>query len=243
MKAVALLMCLLGSSLAAPAPDSGSNEQAINSHTNTALQLMELYRMLGQMRQQGFGAVPTDAQLPAAPVAPAAPAPVDTQPQASPQAPQQGFFFNPALFAPPGDGSDEEGAPQYRGFYPPYGYRPAQPAAPLNSDEAEGAEEAEAAEGAEAAEAGAEPEPAGTASPVDAAVANEILPIDVAVDVPVEPAPEVNAAAPAAVDPALIPEAPVVAVEIDTTLVGPDVTAGAGEVLVAEAPDAAQPVQ
>ncbi|KAK7161451.1 hypothetical protein R3I94_004209 [Phoxinus phoxinus] len=229
MKAVALLMCLLGSSLAAPAPDSGSNEQAIISNANTALQLMELYRMLGQMRQQGFGAVPTDAQLPAAPVAPAAPAPVDTQPQVSPQAPQQGFFFNPALFAPPGDGSDEEEAPQHRGFYP---------AAPLNSDEAEAAEEAEA----EAAEAGAEPEPAGTASPVDATLANEILPVDVAVDVPVEPAPEVITAA-AAVDPALIPEAPAVAVEIDTTLVGPDVAAGAGQVLVAEAPDAAQPVQ
>lgn len=133
--------------------------------------------------------------------------------------------------------------PQFRGFYPPYGYQPAQPAAPLNSDEAEGAEEAEAEEGAEAAEAGAEPEPAGTASPVDAAAANEILPIDVAVDVPVEPAPEVIAAAAAAVDPALIPEAPAVAVEIDPSLVGPDVAAGAEQVLVAEAPDAALLVQ
>ncbi|KAK9981281.1 hypothetical protein ABG768_000834 [Culter alburnus] len=236
MKAVALLMCLLGSSLAAPAPDSGSNEQAINSHANTALQLMELYRMLGQLRQQGFGVVPTGAQLPAVPAAPAAPVPVDTQPQVSPQGPQQGFFFNPALFAPRGDGSDEEEAPQFRGFYPPYGYQPAQPAAPLNSDEAEGAEEAEAEEGTE-------PEPTGTASPVDAAAVNEILPIDVAVDVPVEPSPEVIAAAAAAVDPALIPEAPAVAVEIDTTLVGPDVAAGAEQVLVAEAPDAALPVQ
>ncbi|XP_039504432.1 enamelin [Pimephales promelas] len=240
MKAVALLMCLLGSSLAAPAPDSSSNEQ-VASHANTAVQLMELYRLIAQMRQQGFGAAPNDAQLPAAPVAPAAPAPVDTQPQVSPQAPQQGFFFNPALFAPQGDGSDEEGAPQFRGFYPPYGYQPAQPAAPLNSDEAEGAEEAEAAEGAEAAEAGAEPEPAGTALPVDAAVANEILPIDVPVDVPVEPLPEVIATA--AVDPAIIPEALAVGVEIDTTLVGPDVADGAGQVLVAEAPYAAQPMQ
>ncbi|XP_051761616.1 enamelin [Ctenopharyngodon idella] len=241
MKAVALFMCLLGSSLAAPALDSGSNEQAINSHANTALQLMEFYRILGQLRQQGFGVVPTGAQLPAVPVAPAAPAapaPVDTQPQVSPQAPQQGFFFNPALFAPRGDGSDEEGAPQFRGFYPPYGYQPGQPAAPLNSDEAEGAEEAEAEEGTE----GTEPEPTGTASPVDAAAVNEILPVDVAVDVPVEPSPEVITAA-AAVDPALIPEAPAAAVEIDTTLVGPDVAAGAEQVLVAEAPDAALPVQ
>lgn len=126
--------------------------------------------------------------------------------------------------------------PQFRGFYPPYGYQPAQPAAPLNSDEAEGAEEAEAEEGTE-------PEPTGTASPVDAAAVNEILPIDVAVDVPVEPSPEVIAAAAAAVDPALLPEAPAVAVEIDTTLVGPDVAAGAEQVLVAEAPDAALPVQ
>ncbi|KAK2909120.1 hypothetical protein Q8A67_004957 [Cirrhinus molitorella] len=243
MKAVVFLMCLLGSSLAAPAPDSGSNEQAIIGHANTALQLMELYRMLGHLRQQGFGAVPTGAQLPAAPVAPAAPAPVDTQPQVSPQAPQQGFFFNPALFAPVGDGSDEEGAPQFRGFYPPHGYHPAQPAAPLNSDEAEGAEEAEAAE---AAEAGAEPEPAGTAATVDATAAtvdataaNEILPVDVAVDVPVEPATEVIGAA----VPSLVPEVPAVAVEIDATLVGPDAGAGAEQVLVADAPDAALPVQ
>ncbi|KTF80265.1 hypothetical protein cypCar_00011006 [Cyprinus carpio] len=92
MKAVAFLMCLLGSSIAAPAPDSDSNEQAIISHANTALQLMELYRMFGHLRQQGFGAVPIGAQLPA-------------QPQVSPQAPQQGIFFNPT-----GDESDEEGA-------------------------------------------------------------------------------------------------------------------------------------
>ncbi|XP_050984811.1 enamelin isoform X2 [Labeo rohita] len=257
MKAVAFLMCLLGSSLAAPAPDSGSNE-AIIGHANTALQLMELYRMLGHLQQQGFGAVPTGAQVPAvpavpaAPAAPAAPAPVNTQPQVSPQVPQQGFFFNPALFAPNGDGSDEEGAPQFRGFYPPYGYQPAQPAAPLNSDEAEGAEEAEAAEAAEVA---AEPEPAGTAATVDATAANvdataaneippvdvvvEIPPVDAVVDVPVEPATEVIAAA----VPSLVPEVPAVAVEIDTTLVGPDTGAGAEQVLVAEAPDAALPVQ
>ncbi|XP_016310638.1 predicted GPI-anchored protein 58 [Sinocyclocheilus anshuiensis] len=232
MKVLAFLMCLLGSSLAAPAPDSGSNEQAIIGHANTALQLMELYRMLGHLQQQGFGAVPTGAQLPAAPAAPVAPAPADAQPQVSPQAPQQGFFFNPALFAPTGDGSDEEGAPQFRGFYPPYGYQPAQPAALLNSDEAEVAEEAE---GAEAAEAGAEPEPAGTAATVDATAVNEIAPMDVAIEVPVEPVI-------AAVVPSLIPEVPAVAVEIDTTLVGPD-AAGAEQVLVADAPDAALPVQ
>ncbi|XP_073699382.1 enamelin [Garra rufa] len=240
MKAVAFLMCLLGSSLAAPAHDSGSNEQAIIGHANTALQLMELYRMLGHLQQQGFGAVRTGAHVPAAPVAPAAPAPVDTQAQVSPQVPQQGFFFNPAHFAPTGDGSDEEEAPQYRGFYPPHGYQPAQPAAPLNSDEAEGAEEAEAAE---AAEAVAEPEPAGTTATVDVTVANEILPVDVdvavAVDVPVEPATEVIGAA----VPSLVPELPAVAVEIDTTLVGPDAGAGADQVLVADAPDAALPVQ
>ncbi|XP_016088822.1 enamelin [Sinocyclocheilus grahami] len=233
MKVLAFLMCLLGSSLAAPAPDSGSNEQAIIGHANTALQLMELYRMLGHLQQQGFGAVPTGAQLPAAP---AEPAPADAQPQVSPQAPQQGFFFNPALFAPTGDGSDEEGVPQFRGFYPPYGYQPAQPAAPLNSDEAEVAEEAEGAEAAEAAEAGAEPEPAGTAATVDATAVNEIAPVDVAIEAPVEPVI-------AAVVPSLIPEVPAVAVEIDTALVGPDAAAGAEQVLVADAPDAALPVQ
>ncbi|XP_051560020.1 uncharacterized protein LOC127444602 [Myxocyprinus asiaticus] len=241
MKAFAFLMCLLGSSLAAPAPDSGSNEEGIIRHANTALQLMELYRMLGQLRQQGFGAVASPAQQPAVPAAPAAP--VDAQPQVSPQGLEQGLFFNPALFAPRGDGSDEEGAPQFRGFYPPYGNQPAQPAAPLNSDEAEGAEEAEAAKGAEAgAEAG--PEPTGGAPAIDAGIANEILPVDVAVDVPpmdiaaaVDLAPDVIAAT-AAVDPALIPQGPSVTVEIDTIMVGPEVAAGAEQVLVAEAPGA-----
>ncbi|XP_051993833.1 uncharacterized protein LOC127651839 [Xyrauchen texanus] len=247
MKAFAFLMCLLGSSLAAPAPDSGSNEEGIISHANTALQLMELYRMVGQLRQQGFGAVASPAQQPAAPAAPAAP--VDTQPQVSPQETEQGLFFNPALFAPRRDGSDEEGAPQFRGFYPPYGYQPAQPAAPLNSDEAEGAEEAEAAKGAEGiegVEAGAQagPEPTGGAPAIDAGVANEISPVDIAVDVPavdvaaaVDLVPDVIAAT-AAVDPALIPQGPSVAVEIDTTMVGPEVTTGAEQVLEAEAPGA-----
>ncbi|XP_059409276.1 uncharacterized protein LOC132143143 isoform X3 [Carassius carassius] len=215
MKALAFLMCLLGSSIAAPAPDSGSSEQAINGHANTALQLMELYRMFGHLQQQA---------------APAAPAPVNAQSQVSPQAPQQGYFLNPALFAPRGDESDEEGAPQFRGFYPPYGSQPAQPAAPLNSDEAEGAEEAEVVE------AGAEPEPAGTAATVDVTAVNEIAPVDVAIEVTAEP---VIAAA----VPSLIPEVPAVAVEIDTTLVGPDATAGAEQVLVADAPDAALLVQ
>ncbi|XP_059409277.1 uncharacterized protein LOC132143143 isoform X4 [Carassius carassius] len=214
MKALAFLMCLLGSSIAAPAPDSGSSE-AINGHANTALQLMELYRMFGHLQQQA---------------APAAPAPVNAQSQVSPQAPQQGYFLNPALFAPRGDESDEEGAPQFRGFYPPYGSQPAQPAAPLNSDEAEGAEEAEVVE------AGAEPEPAGTAATVDVTAVNEIAPVDVAIEVTAEP---VIAAA----VPSLIPEVPAVAVEIDTTLVGPDATAGAEQVLVADAPDAALLVQ
>ncbi|XP_042615731.1 uncharacterized protein LOC109095750 isoform X2 [Cyprinus carpio] len=223
MKAVAFLMCLLGSSIAAPAPDSDSNEQAIISHANTALQLMELYRMFGHLRQQGFGAVPVGAQLPAALSAPAAPAPVHAQPQVSPQAPQQGIFFNPT-----GDESDEEGAPQFRGFYPPYGYQPAQRAAPLNSDEAEGAEAG--------AEAGAEPEPAGAAAVATAA--NEIAPVDIAVDVTVEPATEVIASA----VPFLIPEVPAVAVDTDTTLVGPDATAGADQVLVADENAAALPV-
>ncbi|XP_051559190.1 enamelin [Myxocyprinus asiaticus] len=243
MKAFAFLMCLLGSSLAAPAPDSGSNEEGITGHANTALQLMELYRMLGQLQQQGFGAVASPAQQPAAP---AAPAPVDAQPQVLPQRPEQHFFFNPALLAQRGDGSDEEGAPQFRGFYPPYGYQPAQPAAPLNSDEAEGGEEAAVPEGAEAtegAEAGAEaaPEPTGGAPAVDAGVANEILPVNVAMDIPVtavDPAPDIIATAAATVDPALIPQEPSVTVEIDTTMVGPEVATGGEQVLVAEAPGA-----
>lgn len=94
----------------------------------------------------------------------------------------------------------------------------------MNSDEAEGAE------------AGAEPEPAGAAAVATAA--NEIAPVDVAVDVTVEPATEVIASA----VPFLIPEVPAVAVDTDTTLVGPDATAGADQVLVADANAAALPV-
>ncbi|TRY82920.1 hypothetical protein DNTS_027919 [Danionella cerebrum] len=226
MKVVAFLLCLLSSSLAAPAPDSGSNEQAIANHANTALQLMELYRALGQLRQQGFGVVP-GAQLPAQ-VAPAA---IDAQPEVSPQAPQQALVLSPAVVAPTGDDSDEEGAP-------------AQAAAPLNSDEAEEAEEAEGgeeAEGAEAALAGPEAEPAGIPPAVDAP----------AVDAPAVDAPVINEAAPvadtapapeaiatdagAAVEPVLNPEAPVAA-EVNPAPVEADIGAGADQVLVAEAP-------
>ncbi len=60
--------------------------------------------------------------------------------------------------------------------------------------------------------------------------------MDVAVEVPVE-------TVIAAVVPSLIPEVPAVAVEIDTTLVGPDAAAGAEQVLVVDAPDAALPVE
>ncbi len=47
----------------------------------------------------------------------------------------------------------------------------------------------------------------------------------------------------ASVVPSLIPEVPAVAVEIDTTLAGPDAAAGAEQVLVVDALDTALPVQ
>ncbi|KAA0722097.1 hypothetical protein E1301_Tti009155 [Triplophysa tibetana] len=54
MKIFVFLMCVFGSSLAAPALDSGSNEQAAVNNANTALHLMELYRMIGKLQQQEF---------------------------------------------------------------------------------------------------------------------------------------------------------------------------------------------
>ncbi|KAL7855561.1 hypothetical protein AOLI_G00191650 [Acnodon oligacanthus] len=220
MKAVVFLMCFVGYTAAAPAPESGSQEQQIAAHAHTALQLMELYRLYGHLQHQ-----------------------VQAQPA---QAPQPGFLVNHPALHPREDDSDEEAQPQHVGaFYPPYGYPavpgapavPAAPATPPNSDEAEEAEGAEAAEaeGAEAAEAEAEPvseapvtdlAPAATA--VDPVVVDPPVEVEVGIEVPIAadiPATDVlnaAAAAAAAVDPALVPQGAPVAVEIDATFVEPD---------------------
>lgn len=201
MQAILVMMSLLGCSMAAPAPESSSNEQ-MAAHANTAVQLMELYRMLGQ---QGFGGVPATGA-----VAPAEPPMLNTAPQA------------PFLFSQPAAplNSDEEGVVPQVAFG-------AAPAAPINSDEAEGAEEegaeAEAGPETEAGAEGAEPaaEPAAEpvaepAAPDAAAVAVEVAPetpvmeVDIAA-VPADPAGEAPAGPMVEVDVAAGP----VAVEVD----------------------------
>ncbi|XP_076871533.1 enamelin isoform X2 [Brachyhypopomus gauderio] len=53
MQTVVILMCVLGYSLTAPAPEQGSNEQRA-AHAHTALQLMELHWMKNHLQQQGL---------------------------------------------------------------------------------------------------------------------------------------------------------------------------------------------
>ncbi|XP_062333368.1 enamelin [Osmerus eperlanus] len=224
MKPVVFLMCLLGSTFAAPAPESGSNEQ-VAAHANMALRMMEFYRMYGSLQQQGVGAAGNPA-FPAVPGNAAA-------------APPPSFFMPPPMPA----GSDEEGAPQYAyGYGLPAG---AAPAAPLNSDEvgedAAGAE-AEAAE-AEAEPAAAEAEPAAEAAVPEAAAPVDVVPalpevsMDIAVAVPAgadigaavdaatADAVDFAAAAAASFDPALVPQGSPIAVDIDTTVLAVDTPA------------------
>ncbi|XP_064781931.1 enamelin isoform X2 [Oncorhynchus masou masou] len=168
MISVVLLMCLLGFSLAAPTPDSGSDEVA--AHANEALRWMELYRMYGSLGQLAAPAQPPMLNAPAA--APAAPA----------QDPK--FFYPP----PPMNSDEEAPVPRYGGYgrYYPYPGQaaPAAQAVPLNSDEVGEDEAATEAEAEPAVDPAAE-EPAvvDTAAPVDPAAA---APVDPAVDVPID---------------------------------------------------------
>ncbi|KAK6325036.1 hypothetical protein J4Q44_G00043780 [Coregonus suidteri] len=200
MISVVLLMCLLGYSLAAPAPDSGSDEQ-VAAHANEALRWMELYRMYGSLGQQAAPVQPSMLNGPAA--APAAPA----------QAPN--FFYPP----PPPMNSDEEApAPRYGfygGYYPyPGQAAPAAPAVPLNSDEV----------GEDAVAAEAEAEPAVDHAAEEPAVVDSAAPVDPAAAAPVDPAVEesIDVVIPAAVDiPATIDTVASDVIVVDPALITP----------------------
>ncbi|XP_023189197.1 induced stolen tip protein TUB8-like isoform X1 [Xiphophorus maculatus] len=187
MKQVLILLCLLVSTFAAPAPGSESSEQAA-AHANEALRLMEMYRLY---QQQGLAnpflrAADTPAN------SAVAPAVVAFQAQLAP--------------APAEDVSDEE---TEDGNSAPRIAVPGAPGAPLNSDEEEEAEETEVAEveptvvdtapadptAAPAADpaAAAEPEVVDIppdVAPVDGVVVAvppvDIVPVDTAAEVPVD---------------------------------------------------------
>ncbi|KAM4751218.1 enamelin [Anableps anableps] len=196
MKQILILMCLLVSTFAAPAPGSESSE--IAAHANEALRLMEMYRLYQQQGLRNPFLAAADA--PANSVG--TPAVVAVQAQLAP--------------IPAEDVSDEENED---GNPAPRFAVPGAPAAPLNSDEEEEAEEAEAAEveptvvdiapadptAAPAADpAAAEPEvvviPADVA-PVDGVVVIvppvDIVPVDTATEVSVDVAAPVAADIPA----------------------------------------------
>ncbi|XP_030599842.1 enamelin [Archocentrus centrarchus] len=177
MKQLVFFMCLLVSTLAAPAPASESTEVAV--HANEALRWMELYRLY---QQQGIVQNP---------FLPSAHASVDAAPPQSADVP-------PPAPIPVGDASEDETEdvnPATKTGSP----------APLNSDEVEEAEEVEAAEAdpavVEAAEPSANPDVPVDAAPVDAATV-DVPPVDV---VPVDsalaaPGVAVDPAAPAKAD-------------------------------------------
>ncbi|XP_014051040.1 tropomyosin-1, isoforms 33/34 isoform X2 [Salmo salar] len=204
MISVVLLMCLLGFSLAAPTPDSGSDEVA--AHANEALRWMELYRMYGSLGQLAAPAQPPMLNAPAA--APAAPA----------QDPK--FFYPP----PPMNSDEEAPVPHYGGYVRYYPYpgqaAPAAPVLPLNSDEV-GEDEAAAEAEAEPAVDHAAEEPAvvDTATPVDPAAA---APVDPAVDVPIDVVIPAAVDIPATIDTVatdIIVVNPALIAPIDTTVV------------------------
>ncbi|XP_032417791.1 enamelin isoform X2 [Xiphophorus hellerii] len=186
MKQVLILLCLLVSTFAAPAPGSESSEAA--AHANEALRLMEMYRLY---QQQGL----------ANPFLRAADAPAN-----SAVAPEVVAFQAQLAPAPAEDVSDEE---TEDGNPAPRIAVPGAPAAPLNSDEEEEAEETEVAEveptvvdtapadttAAPAADpaAAAEPEVVDIppdVAPVDGVVVAvppvDIVPVDTAAEVPVD---------------------------------------------------------
>ncbi|XP_068178605.1 enamelin [Antennarius striatus] len=197
MKLLVCMMCLMVTTLAAPAQESESNEVA--AHANLALKWMEMYRMYQQQGVVGN------------PFLPAADAPVVA-------APVQSFDVPPPAPVIASDASEEE---TEEGDPAPKAAAPVGPAGPLNSDEEEEAEteEVEAAEpeppvteaapADPAVEPAAEPaapaaEPAGDPAAADAGDV-AVPPVDV---VPIDIFPAVTEVANDAADPA-IADAPV----------------------------------
>ncbi|XP_003454248.1 enamelin [Oreochromis niloticus] len=211
MKQLVFFICLLVSTLAAPAPASESSE--IAAHANEALRWMEMYRLY---QQQGIVQNPfvPSANSPAV----SAGATVDA-------APAQPADVPPPAHVPVGDASEEEtedGNPATKAAGP----------APLNSDEVEEAEEVEAAE-ADPAMVEAEPSanPAAVVEPAVVDVPIDVAPVDDAAAVDVPPVDVVPVdSAPAAPEVAVDPAAPATADILAAADVPAEVDAGATDV-------------
>ncbi|XP_029916764.1 enamelin [Myripristis murdjan] len=213
MKPVVFMMCLLGVTLAAPAPDGITNEQAA-AHANEALRWMEMYRLFQQQGAAGN------------PFLPAAGAMVDAA-QAQPvNAPP----------APAGDVSDEETVPQVGSFGPA-----ATPLNSDEVDDEEEAAPAVAA-GAPA-EPAAVPDPAAAVvveAPVDVAPAAPDVSVDVVAAVPAAADVPVAVDVPAAVDAAAAAAAPdAAAAAPDAAAAAPDAAAAAPDAAAAAVDPAA----